>query len=335
MPVLAVNFHYVGMPDYPHPGVNSLDPERFRALLEGLSRDFECLGLPDLRRHLRDGSFDRGAYCLVTFDDGLRCQVEQALPVLDRVGVPAAFFVQSGPRAHGRAAETHKLHYLRATRGDAALFAALVGARRDGVLAESPADLDAGTIARHYRYDAPEAAALKFFFNYHLDAATAGQVLDVLFARCDIAEAAFVEEFYLTRDQIRALGDRGAVGSHGVSHRPLARLAEETAAAELAESRRDLSAWSGMEVEFVSYPFGNEKAVNPGVGRLAAAAGYCAGFTMERAKNHTAADPLLLARIDVLDLDGHRELPARSRYFLEGGPPCPPRPDQPLRASVE
>jgi peptidoglycan/xylan/chitin deacetylase (PgdA/CDA1 family) len=317
MPVLAVNFHYVGMPEFPHPGINSLSVGRFGEILEGLARDFECLGLPDLRRHLDDASFASGEYCLVTFDDGLRCQVETALPVLDRVGVPAAFFVQSGPRTLGRAASTHKLHFLRATRGDAALFDALDAARREGLLAESPADLDAATIARHYRYDAPEAAALKFFFNYHLDAETAETVLDVLFARCGLEEAAFVDDFYLTREHIRELGARGAVGSHGVSHRPLAQLTPEQAAAELTGSRRDLAAWSGAEVDFVSYPFGNEKAVNPAVGRLAAEAGYRAGFTMERAKNHTAADPLLLARIDVLDLDGHRTLPGRSRYGTE------------------
>jgi peptidoglycan/xylan/chitin deacetylase (PgdA/CDA1 family) len=317
MPVTAVNFHYVGMPDYPHGGINSLSVEKFRGILERIGRDFEFIGLPELSRLLENGDLSSSNSCLVTFDDGLRCQSETALPELRRLGIPAAFFVQSGPRAHGRAAATHKLHHLRATRGDATLFEALEKARRDGLLDSSPSELDPDTIARHYRYDGPEAAALKFFFNYHLDAEKAEHVLDVLFGSCGVDEGVFVEEFYMSREQVRELGSLGAVGSHGVSHRPLSRLDREKAARELAESRRDLEAWSGSAVEFVSYPFGNEKAVNKDVGTLAAEAGYRAGFTMERAKNRTAADPLLLARIDVLDIDGHEVLPFRSRYWQE------------------
>jgi peptidoglycan/xylan/chitin deacetylase (PgdA/CDA1 family) len=317
MPITAVNFHYVGMPDYPHGGVNSLSVEKFGGILEKIGRDFEFIGLPELARLLKTNDLSEANHCLVTFDDGLRCQSETALPELRKLGVPAAFFVQSGPRAHGRAAATHKLHFLRATKGDDTLFEALEKARHDGLLDSSPSELDRETIARHYRYDAPEAAALKFFFNYHLDAEKAEHVLDVLFVSCGVDEAVFVEEFYMSRDQIRELGALGAVGSHGVSHRPLSRLSREKAVSELAESRRDLEDWSGARVEFVSYPFGNEKAVNKDVGALAAEAGYCGGFTMERAKNLTSADPLLLARIDVLDIDGHAGLPFRSRYWQE------------------
>lgn len=317
MPVTAVNFHYVGMPEYPHGGVNSLSVEKFGSILEKMGRDFDFIGLPELGRFLNPDAFSAGNYCLVTFDDGLRCQAETALPELRRLGVPAAFFVQSGARAHCRAAATHKLHFLRATRGDETLFAALEKARAGGLLDSSPAELDRETIARHYRYDAPEAAALKFFFNYHLDAEKAEHVLEVLFESCGIDEAAFVDEFYMSREQVREIGALGAVGSHGVSHRPLARLSREKAVRELEESRRDLEEWSGSAVEFVSYPFGNEKAVNHEVGALAAEAGYRGGFTMERAKNQTANDPLLLARIDVLDIDGHAALPFRSRYWQE------------------
>lgn len=317
MPLTAVNFHYVGMPDHPHPGINSLSPEEFAAILERIGRDFRFASLAEVTGWIREGFFPETDHCLVTFDDGLRCQVEVALPVLQGLGVPAAFFVQTGPRAEGKAAATHKLHHLRATRGDRALDDALAAARSDGLLDASPADLDPALIARHYRYDTPEAAALKFFFNYHLDAAQAEHVLDVLFASCGIGESEFIDAFYLDRDQIRLLGSLQAVGSHGVSHRPFARLDPETARTELTASRRALEAWSGAEVTMISYPFGNEKAVNREVGRLAEEAGYVGGFTMERARNRSVADPLLLARIDVLDVCDPGRLSFRSRYLTE------------------
>ncbi len=36
---------------------------------------------------------DKPALVSLTFDDGLRCQFEQAVPILDRYGFPATFFL--------------------------------------------------------------------------------------------------------------------------------------------------------------------------------------------------------------------------------------------------
>jgi peptidoglycan/xylan/chitin deacetylase (PgdA/CDA1 family) len=35
--------------------------------------------------------------CLISLDDGLRCQYEVALPILDDLNVPGAFFVMGAP----------------------------------------------------------------------------------------------------------------------------------------------------------------------------------------------------------------------------------------------
>ena len=107
------------------------------------------------------------------------------------------------------------------------------------------------------------------------------------------------------------------VGSHAMSHRPLAADTPENALAELVDSRAFLEEVSGRTIEAVSYPLGNPGAVNRRVGELALRAGYRIGWTMERANNRTLADPLLLARIDASDIASMAALPTRSRYHDE------------------
>src|ERR671927_427381 len=60
---------------------------------------------------------------VVTFDEGLPFQLELALPVLDRLGVPAIFFVAGKPLAEGRALYVHEVHALRERVSDAELLA--------------------------------------------------------------------------------------------------------------------------------------------------------------------------------------------------------------------
>jgi peptidoglycan/xylan/chitin deacetylase (PgdA/CDA1 family) len=46
-----------------------------------------------IRRAKRVDQLDKPALISLTFDDGLRCQLEQAVPILDRYGFPATFFL--------------------------------------------------------------------------------------------------------------------------------------------------------------------------------------------------------------------------------------------------
>ena len=74
----------------------SLGEEQFRRILEYLETRFNLLNAGDYFDRTMSGKIQKNDICL-TFDDGLKCQLDIAVPVLDEFGLKAFFFVYSGP----------------------------------------------------------------------------------------------------------------------------------------------------------------------------------------------------------------------------------------------
>ena len=331
--LLAVNFHYVE-PDsgYPYPAIFPTPPEHLERQLEALGACFEFVSGDQLLDALAGKQLPERA-CVITFDDGLRSQFDNALPVLGRLGVPALFFATARPIVERKAALVHKIHYVRASVEPGRIVAAIEDLAREG--AEVPDAAQArGRATATYRYDLAEAALVKWYLNFGLASADAEQVVATLFAEIVPDEATWCERFYMSREQIRALAERRCLGNHSWSHRPLATLDDAEMGDELRRSQSALEELGGGPVFFVSYPYGGENAVGSREEAAAGELGLRIGFTMERAFNTTLARPLLLARVDTNDaLAGKNPLmvagtagfaplaglgAGRSRYFEEG-----------------
>jgi len=315
--LLVVNYHYVAAeePAAPH-AIFPVGVDAFAAQLEALGRTFEFVSGDDILR----GELPERA-CLVTFDDGLREQFELALPVLDRLGVAALFFVPGRPLAEGRGLYVHKLHHLRERHTDEELLG-LIGARVE--------DVPEQVATAHYAYDTAEAARVKYLLNVALPLEEREALVNRLF---DEPEDGFCRRLYMSPRQVLALGQRGMLGSHAYAHVPLALLDPVALRDDLAGAAAVLERLTGERPRAISYPHGSAVAVTRAVAEAAGMAGFAVGFTMERALNATLEDPLLLARMDMNDVPGgSRPLlsavggelvvgggaaEARSRYFAE------------------
>jgi peptidoglycan/xylan/chitin deacetylase (PgdA/CDA1 family) len=97
VPVLM--YHQVGHPlPGAGPGGEAVSPERFAQQIVALCRaGYRVIPLGALVRRLQDRRAGEPGRCAVlTFDDGLRGQIENACPVLERFGLPATFFLVAG-----------------------------------------------------------------------------------------------------------------------------------------------------------------------------------------------------------------------------------------------
>jgi peptidoglycan/xylan/chitin deacetylase (PgdA/CDA1 family) len=124
----------------------------------------------------------------------------------------------------------------------------------------------------------------------------------------------------MSRDQVRDLEERhAAVGAHSYGHEPPALLPAGRLRRDLEASAATLEDVTGSRPRALSYPHGSRDAVTHAVAAAAEAAGFRAGFTMERAVNATLEQPLLLARIDANDAPGGsrplQQIPDRTRYL--------------------
>jgi peptidoglycan/xylan/chitin deacetylase (PgdA/CDA1 family) len=315
--LLVVNFHYVSAEPERGRAIFPISTKQLAAQVELLAASYELVSRDRLEAALRDETPLPERACLLTFDDGLRSQVELALPVLDRLGVPAIFFVPGLPLVEPRVLEVHKLHAVRERLDDEELAAIL---RESPVLAAALDEVgDAAAVA--YRYDAPLAAALKYLLNLWLPPAERARLITELFERAVGGQAELSSELYASKEQVVELERRGLLGAHGYSHAALTRLAPAEIRHDLERSASVLRDLTGATPRLLAYPYGSADAVSREVAELAAEVGFAAGFTMERAVNETLEQPLLLARIDASDGPGGErarlDLAGRERYLDE------------------
>jgi len=281
------------------------------AELSALARTHRVVGVEELAGLADRGSRLDAPTALITFDDGYRDNVEAALPVLRALGLPAAFFL---PPAFVDADRLpwwdHVAYVLNAT------AERLVRLDRP-----EPMTLDLAATPR------AEAVArvVRAYLDHQLDDPPGFRAELEDRARVHVDERSLARALFLSWADARALATAGvSVGSHGLTHRPLARLDESDQRTELVESKRRLESELGRPVETLAYPYGWPGTVDALTTRLAREAGYRLAFTSLEGLNRPVgpatsppfADPLALRRLGV----GLADPPAvhRARWALHG-----------------
>jgi peptidoglycan/xylan/chitin deacetylase (PgdA/CDA1 family) len=104
-------FHHFHNNTHP-PGQGSIGAEELEALIKFVGKS-RILTPQEWVHHALEGKLDRRDLCF-TFDDGLKCQMDIALPVLEAHGIKAFWFVYSSPLA-GKAEPLEIYRHFRST----------------------------------------------------------------------------------------------------------------------------------------------------------------------------------------------------------------------------
>ena len=310
---MAVNFHYMGPEGlYPHGAIYPTTSEQLENQIKLLSGACRFISGSELSGAVRDNTLLPDHSCLITFDDGLRCQFETALPILDSMGIPAMFFASAKPILEGRALAVHKIHHVRAHLSGAEIRIALAR-YLDVSEIEMSRVLESERVAAIacYLYDDPEAAMLKWLLNFRMPPADRDRFMVELFDRLVSDERAWCEAMYMSEQELSVLARRGMLANHTYDHLPLSTLADDQVEWQIRYNREMLGKICGESpLPLISYPYGSKEAVSRSVAEVAAKLGIMAGVTTEKAVNLTLADPLLLARI------GFNEAPGGKRNLV-------------------
>lgn len=299
MRLLIVNFHYV-RDHKPQAGIYPISTDEFRHQVEVLGKLYRFISQQELADLIVAENLPDKAYCLLTFDDGLKEQW-LAIDILDKLSIPAVCFATTQPLTEGRTHDAHKMHYVYSRLEDGEVYAFLHERFRIG---EYP--FDDALVQQEYRYDNPIKKRIKFFINFVLDETVRHSLVDYLFTQVEPNEADYSQRLYMDAQDLSKLAAAGMLGTHTKTHRPLATLDAISLKDEISGSRQILEDITGIQIRSISYPFGGLAAINAEVANVARSEGMLFGLTMVRGinNNEDIRGRMMLRRVDTNDAPG-------------------------------
>lgn len=216
---------------------DEVDAARFDQQMAWLKQGFRVMPLAEAAQRLRAGTLPPRAAC-VTFDDGYADNAEIALPILQRHGLPATFFVATGFLNGGRMWNDTVIELVRRAPGPRLELDALgYGSHPIGSDGERTAAIHA--LLGQLKYLEPGA---------RLDA------VEQLRTHLGLA---LPDDLMMTTAQLRRLHAAGMeIGGHTVHHPILASMDEHGARQEIARGKAALEDMTGAPVRLFAYPNG-------------------------------------------------------------------------------
>lgn len=232
-------FHRVlAAPDPLFPG--EVDANTFDRICGWVAELFNVLPLDVAVERLRRGDLPARALA-ITFDDGYADNHDTALPILQRHGLTATFYIATGFLDGGRMWNDSVIEAIRRCTQPILDMTPLgfdgLGELPLSTAGERRAAIDALLARIKYR---PVAERLQ---------------LVSLLER--ISGAEMPEDLMMSSDQVRAMHNAGMqIGAHTVSHPILAKLDSDVALQEIAQSRLRLESLIDAPVRMFAYPNG-------------------------------------------------------------------------------
>lgn len=256
-PVLVLVYHRVTDLSY-DPQLLAVSPDNFINQINYLKNNFAVLRFEDNWSNIKEPSI------VITFDDGYADNVRVALPILEKAGVPATFFVTSG----------------------------VLGSLRDFWWDDLERILLEDRVFPSTFILQDQLFGKKWPTKSNVERMVLYQDLQQLFKRVDgtcrevwiqqlldwavIGDEGRASHRVMTMNELLQLASSKLVtiGAHSVSHAPLAVLSNDQQQREIFESKRHLEELTGRNISVFSYPFGGKGDYTTESVRLCRKAGY-------------------------------------------------------------
>lgn len=213
------------------------DHKNFDTQINYLSHHFNILPLYEAVQRLRSGTLPSRAAC-ITFDDGYADNAEVALPILQKYGASATFFIATGFINGGIMWNDRVIELIRRAKGET-LDLEQIGKGTHAIKTISQRHNLLFNLIKELKHLPFEARQLQL------------QELQ------KIIPEALPDDFMMTSEQIRKLHQAGMeIGAHTVEHPILTRIENEQAYAEMANSKKTLENIIDDSVRLFAYPNG-------------------------------------------------------------------------------
>lgn len=296
---VIVNYHYVenSRPDFS--GIYPCTVEELDRQVAFLSRHFTVVSIPELFDAMKRR--EKKKLCAITFDDGLRDQYENALPILKKYGVSATFFVITGT-IDGVMPSAHNVHII----SSRVSMKELVEQFNHFLTRKFPQYQNDYNIPVDRRMndkrplDDMYTANFKEMINNIVPRDMAEIFLTQMLQKLGLVEQDLCTQLFMGQKDIRALQDQGfTIGSHTHGHYSLDKENDNILREDFRMADGILRDILHRPMTVFAYPYGrsSDKARN-----ILQESGFTHAVTIER--RHVAAgdDPFLIPRYDTVDL---------------------------------
>lgn len=219
---------------------SEVDAARFDSMCQWLREYFNVLPLDEAASRLSGGTLPERALA-ITFDDGYADNHDVALPILQKHGLTATFFIATGFLDGGRMWNDTVIESVRRS--------PLTALALDGTDAASVGPLPLDSVESRAAAIGKLLGAIKYL--------PGEKRLACVAAIAERSKSPMPDDLMMRSDQVRALHRAGMqIGAHTVSHPILAKLTPDAARDEIARSKRSLESLLGDSVELFAYPNG-------------------------------------------------------------------------------
>jgi len=297
------------------PHLLAVTPAHFDEQLAALRQHYAVVTLSELRERLANGN-RLGPLVVLTFDDGYTDNAETVLPLLEKHGVPATFYLATGFTGTTREYLQDDLErllllspqcpdqlYLTVGGKSFVWMMRLRGAEDVNTASAAGWNMDsrADPTPRH-RAHREIHNLLRF-----CPPGEREQVLEQIRAQCGDPGPARPTHRPISWGQVRNMATRELIelGAHTVNHPWLSALPLEEQRAEILESKRTLEEQTGRCVTSFAYPYGWPKSYTAETVGLLKELGFtnaCVGFRQRICRR---TDLFQLSRFGVRNWDGN------------------------------
>ena len=237
-----------------------ITPQFLDLALDVVRREgFELVSLGEARRRLVEG--EGAPFAALTFDDGYRDTLDEALPVLEQRRAPFTVYC-----ATGFIERTARLWWLELEEAIRRLDTVDIGTAR--LAARTPAEKSAAFDRIYWLLRARSEPTLL-------------ETIGDLARRAGVDSETLSDGLFMDWSEVIQLSRHplATIGAHSVTHRRLAHWSEGEARAEMAASKAMLEARLGIEVNTFAYPVGDPTSAGSREFYLARELGFATAVT--------------------------------------------------------
>lgn len=293
---IIVNYHYIEEPK--SAGIYPCSPAKFEKQVQFLKENYKIVSVPEVFESARANKNEK--LCAITFDDGMKDQYQNALPILQKYSATASFFPITSA-FEGRLPSAHKVHILLSRFSVEEMidfFHKFIADFYPDLKTHYVIPRDKRLTDKRLHEDIPSANFKETLIALPED--IRGRFLRHCFKVNGLNEKKISRELFMSREEVKSLQKANmTIGGHSHGHYAMSIDDELFLKKDVELSRQILSDLLGAPPVVFSYPHGRygDAAVN-----VVKEAGFQYALTIERKGVQAVDNPFLIPRYDTADL---------------------------------